>query len=38
VVRAAGLEPARDFSQQIFVPTTAFAAACAFVVWTIPSP
>jgi len=40
MVRAAGLEPARGEPQQIFLPTTAFAATFkkGFVVWTIPSP
>ncbi len=27
MVRAAGLEPARAFAQQIFIPTTVFTAA-----------
>lgn len=40
VVRTAGLEPARPYDREIFVPSTAFTAGARapFGVWTIPSP
>ncbi|SHL19252.1 hypothetical protein SAMN05444398_101928 [Roseovarius pacificus] len=40
LVRTAGLEPARSYDREIFLPATAFAAdaTAPFVVWTIPSP
>jgi hypothetical protein len=34
VVRAAGLEPARENSQWIFLPATAFAAAKSWRLWS----
>src|ERR1700722_4256156 len=39
MVPRAGVEPAWPFSQRIFLPTTAFAAALrAFGVWNAPRP
>ncbi len=40
MVGLAGLEPARPYGQQIFLPATVFTAPnpLGFVVWTIPSP
>lgn len=40
VVRTAGLEPARSYDREIFLPATVFTAdaRAPFVAWTIPSP